>query len=302
MLVEVLGLLRHAVLLYVVGGGIEMHLDTDEVTLDQIRLPGRRHANRDIGFAHRQIELGIVDHQADLDLGVEIEKFPNPRCQPRRAEGDRSLDLERTLGSVLRFGDQTFSHRQFGKYVACRAKEEFALLGQNQATRMAVKQRDAQAFLKRADLPAYRRLAEIQRFPGMRETSRLCHRMEYPQLVPIHCHFPWSAPTEPATRPLFGRARIHGFLLCREELFRLERSHTAHSGSRNRLTKDLVLDVARGKHSRDCGLRRIRAANDIALRIERELPGKKARNRGMSDRNKNAVAGKLPHRTAAQIA
>src|SRR5437667_9245617 len=115
---------------------------------------------------------------------------------------------------------------------------------------MAMKQRNAQAFLEGADLPAHGRLAEIQRFPRMRETSRLCHGMEYPQLVPVHSHFPWSAPTEPA-RPLFGRARIHGFLLCCEKFFRLERSHAAHSRGRNRLTKDFVFDVARGKHSRD---------------------------------------------------
>src|SRR6266403_3520359 len=102
---------------------------------------------------------------------------------------------------------------------------------------MAVKQRNAQAFLKRADLPAYRRLAEIQRFASMGETSRLCHGMEYPQLIPIHCHFPWSAPTEPA-RPLFGRTRIHGFLLCREKLFRLKRGHAAHPRGGDRLPID----------------------------------------------------------------
>ena len=38
-----------------------MHLHTDEVTLDQIRLPRRCHAYRYIGFAHRQVELGVVD-------------------------------------------------------------------------------------------------------------------------------------------------------------------------------------------------------------------------------------------------
>ena len=176
-----------------------MDLDADEVTLDQVRLAWRRHANRYIGFSHRQIELGIIDYQADLDLGVEIEEFPDPRRQPGRAEGDRRLDLERPFGPVLRFGDHAFRHRQLGEHIARGAKQEFTLLGQDQPAGVAVEQRDTQAFLERADLPADGRLAEIQRLASMREAARLGHRVEYPQLVPVHPRFPWSTP-RPARR------------------------------------------------------------------------------------------------------
>src|SRR5260370_33771673 len=53
---------------------------------------------------------------------------------------------------------------------------------------MLVKQRHAKAFLKRADLPADRGLAQIERLAGMGEAARLGDRMKHPQLVPIHRH------------------------------------------------------------------------------------------------------------------
>ena len=93
MLVQILGALRRSVLFDVIGRTVDMHLDADQMALDEIRLARRRHANRDIGLAHRQIEFRIVDHQADLDLRVEFEEFPDPRRQPDRAERDVGGDL-----------------------------------------------------------------------------------------------------------------------------------------------------------------------------------------------------------------
>src|SRR5690348_10939667 len=81
-LVEILGLLRHAVLFYVFRRRIDMGWHADEVTLNQIRLTRRRHANRHVGFAHRQVELGIVDHECNLDFGVKVEEFPYTRSEP----------------------------------------------------------------------------------------------------------------------------------------------------------------------------------------------------------------------------
>ena len=41
--------------------------------------------------------------------------------------------------------------------------QKLALLGQDEAARMAVEERDGEALLERADLAAHRRLAEIER-------------------------------------------------------------------------------------------------------------------------------------------
>src|SRR5215472_10254248 len=57
---------------------------------------------------------------------------------------------------------------------------------------MAVKQRDTEALLKRADLTAHRRLAQIQGLAGMGKAARLGDSVEDPQLVPIHPQSPNS--------------------------------------------------------------------------------------------------------------
>src|SRR5437879_10798569 len=53
---------------------------------------------------------------------------------------------------------------------------------------MPVEQRYAEAFLERADLPADRGLAQVERLAGMGEAARLGDRVKNPQLVPVHRH------------------------------------------------------------------------------------------------------------------
>ena len=62
----------------------------------------------------------------------------------------------------------------------------FALLGEDQAAGMAMKQRDAEILLKPAHLPGDRRLAHIQRLAGVGEGPGLRGRLEDAELVPIH--------------------------------------------------------------------------------------------------------------------
>ena len=100
-----------------------MHLDADQVALDQIGLARRGHADRDIGLAHRQVELRIVDDEADLDLGIKVEELADARREPDRAERNRGGDLQRAFWPILRFGDKALGHRQLGKDLARGAEQ-----------------------------------------------------------------------------------------------------------------------------------------------------------------------------------
>ena len=277
-----------------------MGRDADQMALDQIRLARRRHADRDIGLPHRQVELGIVDHEGDLDLGIEVEELADARGQPSRAERHRRGDLERPLRPVLRFGDQAFGHRQLGEHLARRAEQQLALLGQDQAAGMAVKQRHAEAFLERADLPADGGLAEVQRFAGMGEAARLGDGVKHPQLVPIHPVSPGNDCPASIARLLFGRAHRRSFLLRREKLLGLERRHAAQSGGGHRLAEDLVLDVARGKDAGDRGRGRIGRGDDIALGVERRAGRRRTRSPayGRSRRRRRRRAARTARRCA----
>ncbi len=59
------------------------------------------------------------------------------------------------------------------------AIEELALLGQDQAAGVPVKQRDRQLLLERADLPRHRRLRQPELLAGMREAAGLGGGMKY---------------------------------------------------------------------------------------------------------------------------
>src|SRR5439155_21036170 len=157
-----------------------------QMPLNQLRLTRRRHADGHIGFAHAEIEFSVVQQQVDRNVGIDFEELAHARGEPGRAQGDRGRHFELALGPVLALGELGLGHRQLGEHLMSRPVKEFALLGQNQTTGVTMKQGDADAFLQRTDLAADRGLAEVQGLAGMGEASRLGHRMEYAQLVPIH--------------------------------------------------------------------------------------------------------------------
>src|SRR5689334_24143086 len=77
-----------------------------------------------------------------------------------------------------------------------------------------------------------------------------------------------------------------------EETLRFERCHAAHPGGGNRLTKDLVFDIARGEHAGDAGLGRIGRRLDVALAIHIELAAEHFRSGRVSDRDEQPVGRK----------
>ncbi len=185
-MVEILRPVRRAVLLQIIRRRIDMDPHGQQMALHEVGLARRRQADRDVGLAHREVELAVVDHHADLYVRVELEELANPRRQPARAEGDGGRDLERAFRAVLQLGEEALGHGELGEDLARRREQQLALLGQDEAAGMAMEQRHGEALLERADLPADRRLAEVQRLTRMGEAAGLGNRVENPQLVPVH--------------------------------------------------------------------------------------------------------------------
>src|SRR6185437_7681153 len=108
--------------------------------------------------------------------------------------GDRRRHLERAFRPVLRLRQHCLGHGELREHLARGAEQQLALLGEDEASGVAVEERHAQALLKRADLPAHRRLAEVQRLARMGEASRFGDGVEDAQLVPVHAgHGRYSA-------------------------------------------------------------------------------------------------------------
>src|SRR6478736_10425659 len=72
------------------------------------------------------------------------------------------------------------------RHLACRAPEQFALLGENEPARMAVKQRCTQLTLKRANLPTNGGLTQTKYVASLGKAAGFCDGIKNPDAVPIH--------------------------------------------------------------------------------------------------------------------
>ncbi len=125
-----------------------------------------------------------------LDLRVEIDELAEPRGEPIGAEAERGRDPQLAV-RLLAAVDEARAHGvELEDDVAHRAEQHLALLGQDEAAGVAMKQGRAEVGLERADLTADGRLAETQRLARMRERARVGGGLKHPQLIPIHRRFP----------------------------------------------------------------------------------------------------------------
>ena len=164
--------------------GVEMH--REQLALDQVGLRRLAQPDGDVGLAHGEVELLVGGDQRDVDVGIEIEELAEPRGEPMHADADRGGHLEfavRPLAAVGQLGARGFElHEHFVR----GAVQQFALLGEDQAARVAVEQRAPTAPLERRHLPRHRRLRQAELLAGMREAAGLGGGVKDLQLVPIH--------------------------------------------------------------------------------------------------------------------
>ena len=162
----------------------------EQLALDQVRLRRRAQPDRDVGLAHREVELLLGRDQGEADVGIEVEELAEPRGQPMHAESRRRVDPQfpvRLLAAVGELGARRFELHQ---HVVRGAIEQLALLGQDEPARVAMEQRHRELLLQRADLPRHGRLREAELLTRMGEAARLGGGMKNLELVPVHFRSP----------------------------------------------------------------------------------------------------------------
>ena len=159
MLVEIFDLARLGVLSQIVGRGVGVEMHCEQPAADQVRLARLAQAQRDVCFPHSEIEVVVRQQQLQLDFRVEVDELAEPRGEPIGAEAKGGRDPQFAV-RLLPAVDEPAAHRvELEHHVAHRAEQHFALLGQNEPTRVAMKQRRAEVGFERPDLSADRRLA-----------------------------------------------------------------------------------------------------------------------------------------------
>ncbi len=270
----------------------------EQMALHQAGLARHDHADGDIGLAHAEIELVVRQHEADVDLGIEGDELVHLGGEPGRAEADRRGDLEPAGRLVLVGAQQRLGGVDLGRHVTRRAVEQLALLREDQATRMAVEQHDAELLFERADLARDRRLAELQCSPAcvkLPASATAWKIRSLSQSISI------ASLAFASARLLFGGLR-EPCLLCRQPFLGLERRHAAGAGGRHGLPENLVLHVTGRVDAFDIGRGRIGLGDQIALAVHRELALEQLGVGRVADGDEHAVGGKLALRARLHVA
>ena len=140
----------------------------------------------------REVEIVVRQQKLQLHFRVKLDEFAEPRREPVGAEPERGRDPEFAVRLLAAVDEAAADRVELQNHIAHRAEQHFALLGEDEAARVAVKKRRAEVLFQRADLAADRRLAQAERFAGVGERAGVGGRLENAQLVPVHERFPLS--------------------------------------------------------------------------------------------------------------
>ena len=164
--------------------GMEFH--REELALNEVGLRRLAHADADVGLPHREIEFFVGDEELDVNVGIKLDEFAEPRNEPVHAEARRRGDAQvaiRPFAAVGQLGARGFElHEHFVR----GAIEKFTLLGEDQSARVAVEQRHRKFLFERAHLARHRRLRQAELFTRVREAAGFRCGVENLQLVPVH--------------------------------------------------------------------------------------------------------------------
>ena len=163
-----------------------MEAHREQLALDQVGLRRLAQPDGHIGLAHREVELLVGGDQRDVDIGIEVDEFAEPRRQPMHADAGRGLHLEFAVRPLLAVGQLGARGFELHEDVVRRMVQQLALLGQDQAAGVAMKQRDAELLFERGDLPRYRRLRQSELLAGVREAAGFGGSMKDLELIPVH--------------------------------------------------------------------------------------------------------------------
>ena len=142
MSVEIVERPRRAESLEIFRRRVDVEVHREQLALDQVGLGRLAQPDRDVGLAHGEVELLVGGEQRDVDFGIQVDEFAEPRREPMDADARRRRHPQiavRPLAAVGQLGARRFElHEHFVR----GAIEQLALLGQDQAAGVTMKQRD----------------------------------------------------------------------------------------------------------------------------------------------------------------
>src|SRR6185437_13079830 len=148
-------------------------------------------------------ELLVGGDELDTDIREEIDELAEPRREPVDADADRGRHLEVAVRALARVGKLGAGRLELHEHFVRGAIEKLALLREDQAARVAMKQRDRELLLECAHLARHGRLREAELLTRMGEAAGLSGGVKHFQLIPVHDAEPFTrlADASAVTRP-----------------------------------------------------------------------------------------------------
>ena len=165
-----------------------MHFE--QFALDQIGVRRGPKPDRAFGFELQKIVFAIIEQHLQRVFGIGVGEMRQARRKPGRAERDRRCDLEIADDLFARVFQRRFRDHRGARHFAGELAQRHAWAGEQQAARVALKQRHAHAVFQRGDLAADGGLADPELFGRRREASGLGGVVEGFKFVPVH---QWSS-------------------------------------------------------------------------------------------------------------
>ena len=88
-IVEIFVAARRAEALEIFRRGIGVEVHREQLALDQIGLGRLAQPDGHVGLAHREVELLVGGDQREMDVGIKLEEFAEPRREPMHADAGR---------------------------------------------------------------------------------------------------------------------------------------------------------------------------------------------------------------------
>ena len=121
-----------------------MKMHREQLALDKVGLRRLAQPDGNVGLPHRQVEFFFGGNQRDTDVGKKIEKFAQPRHKPMHADARRRGYLQFAVRALAGIGELGARRFELHEHFMRGPIQQFALLGEDQAARMAVKQGNGQ--------------------------------------------------------------------------------------------------------------------------------------------------------------
>src|SRR5580698_9269441 len=118
-----------------------MEMYGEETAANEVGLRRLAQPQRDVRFAHPQVKLVVVKQHLQLDFGIELQELAKTRRQPIGAEAERRRHAQVAMRLVAAVDQPAARRFELQDDILHCAKKQLALLGQNEAARMAVKKR-----------------------------------------------------------------------------------------------------------------------------------------------------------------